>query len=256
MFECHIWKKQTNQISSTVSPCEPWPPSDMPVYHDHSQYNTNYSPNNGYGANLSDSVPNLSLNMCALRKQSNSHGDLMDTPGQPRYMGRSESIDSAVRRTTSSAAAKSRSKPPIYEKFHRYNSHHPSNYGNSQLQQPYNMYNGIGPSMLFEDREMPITRDRNAKNAIYANGQHVAGDMGKTATSTSSTATATTMRNGSPAMLLRANGHHAKYSSDWMRIRYSITIYRSMCIWSFLIPFSVWFCLSMPYFFHDLAPLK
>lgn len=176
----------------------------MPVYHENNiidhQTHSKYSPDNGYGANLSDSVPNLSLNMCGLRKQSISHGDLVHGS---RYIGRCESIDYGVQRAPSVARNKSIvTKPPIHEKFYR-----------------------NGPSMLLlEEREMPITRDRNAKS-VHTNG-HITNEANKI------------YRNGSPSMQHVNGNHHVKYSSDWLRIRW---IDRRFPIFSILFDYYFYF---------------
>lgn len=171
-------------FSCTASSCDLWPHCSTNGYHENIadyQPHTNRGPNNGYGANLSDSVPNLSLNMCGVSKQSISHGDLVH--GE-RCLGRSISIDNGERRTPALARHKSvSSKPPIYEKPNR-----------------------NGPLLLLEDREMPITRDRHVNNAPV-NG-HMGSGVNRFA------------KNGSPSML-RASGNHTKYglSSDRLRVR-------------------------------------
>lgn len=85
-----------------------------------------------FGCNLSDSVPNLSDNNVGPKKQFTSHGDLAVAP-ENRFVARSESVDNKLLL----------SKPPIYEKFIR-----------------------NGPLLLMEEREMPITRDRQTKTAM------------------------------------------------------------------------------------------
>lgn len=112
-------------------------------------------------------MPNLSLNIYGLRKQSISHADLVHGK---RYTEHNESIDNGEKRKLTMLKNKSvLSKPPISERLNR----------NGQL-------------LLLEEREMPITRDRQTRN-----GDRATGDMNRMT------------KNGSPSFS-RAGGNHAE----------------------------------------------
>lgn len=160
-------------------------------YHHHDNHTNGYqhqhykrSPNT-YCAKLSDSVPNLSGTIIGSKKQSISHGDLVQGN---RFVGRSESID---RHDYHHRVNKLLSKPPIYEKLNR-----------------------NGPLLLLEEREMPITRDRQLKSMMMS-AKRIANGAGGTNDSNKMS------KMNSSANLLRANSNDFKHGfpSDRLRIR-------------------------------------
>lgn len=172
-------------FSCTASSCDLWPHCGTSSYHDNhiDDYQQRKRSPNSYCANLSDSVPNLSENgVGGTKKQSISQGDLLR---ENRMVGRSESVDMGERRPN-----KLVTKPPIYDRISR-----------------------SGPGLLLEDREMPITRERQIKTALVTAATK-RGNDGKKSTSM-----------GSPLNLLRVGSTESSkfgLASDRLRIRYAI----------------------------------